>query len=259
MGSCILCLETSRRLAFFVGVVFESFKDMQVYPILYLFLVISHVDMSFGMPQNLLPGPRDSRVGGSRPSLIPILKRRKVKKERCSKQICPKKLRPAYSAPSFYASPNFLGFQDIQNPASITQNSEFTNEVSQSKRGNVKVPKIRQDKKLTTGTTRITNELNTTFVSQDEVEVLTKQQESNVFQDFIRIKAIERPLQLRKLKPAYPAPSFYASPIFNEVQPLIDLPLDIETKSEAFDTKNKVEKKKQRQEKSDKPIINQEK
>ena len=33
-------------------------KDMQVYPILYLFLVISHIDMSFGMPQNLLPGPQ---------------------------------------------------------------------------------------------------------------------------------------------------------------------------------------------------------
>ena len=31
---------------------------MQVYLILYLFLVISHVDMSFGMPQNLLPGPQ---------------------------------------------------------------------------------------------------------------------------------------------------------------------------------------------------------
>ena len=31
---------------------------MQVYPILYLFLVISHIDMSFGMPQNLLPGPQ---------------------------------------------------------------------------------------------------------------------------------------------------------------------------------------------------------
>ena len=192
--------------------------------------------------------------------MIPILKRRKVKKERCSKQICPKKLRPAYSAPSFYASPNFLGFQDIQNPASITQNSEFTNEVAQSKRGNVKVPKIRQDKKLTIGVTRNTNELNTTFVSQDKVKVLTKQQESNVFQDFVRIKAIERPLQLRKLKPAYPAPSFYASPIFNEVQPLINLPLDIETKSKASDTQKKVETKKQRQEKSDnKLIINQDK
>ena len=122
------------------------------------------------------------------------------------------------------------------------------------------MPKIRQDKKLTIGVTRNTNELNTTFVSQDKVKVLTKQQESNVFQDFIRIKAIERPLNLKMLRPAYPAPSFYASPIFNEVQPIINLPLDIETKSKASDTKNKVEKKKQRQEKSDnKLIINQDK
>ena len=211
------------------------------------------------MKNKLWSGPRDTKVGGSRPSLIPILKRRKVKKEKCSKQICPKKLKPAYSAPSFYASPNFLGFQDIQIPASIPQNSEFTNEVSPSKRGNVKVPKLRQDKKLTVGATRNRNELNTTFVSQDKVEVLTKQQDSNVFQDFIRIKAIEKPLQIRNLRPAYPAPSFYASPIFYEVQPLINLPLDIE-KSKASDTKNSVEKKQQRQEKSDnKLIINQEK
>ena len=178
-----------------------------------------------------------------------------MKKDRCSKQICPKMLRPAYSATSFYASPNFLGFQDIQIPASIPQNSEFTNEVSHSK-SNAKVSKLRQDKKLTIGATR--NELNTTFVSQDKAEVLTKQQDSNVFQEFIRIKAIERPLQIRKLRPAYPAPSFYASPIFNEVQPLINLPLDIE-KSKTSDTKNSVEKKNQRQEKSDdKLIINQE-
>ena len=82
---------------------------------------------------------------------------------------------------------------------------------------------------------------------------------ANVFQDFIRIKAIEKPLQIRNLRPAYPAPSFYASPIFNEVQPLINLPLEIE-KSKASDTKNSVEKKKQRQEKSDnKLIINQDK
>ena len=121
------------------------------------------------------------------------------------------------------------------------------------------MPKIRQDKKLTTGATRNNkNELNT-FVSQDKVLVLTKQQDSNVFQDFIRIKAIERPFKLRNSMPAYPAPSFYASPIFNEVQSLIILPLDIET-SKASDKKNKVEKKKQRQEKSnDKLIINQEK
>ena len=181
-----------------------------------------------------------------------------MKKERCSKQICPKKLRPAYSAPSFYASPNFLGFQDIRIPASIPQNSEFTNEVSHSK-SNAKVSKLRQDKKLTIGATR--NELNTTFVSQDKVEVLTKQEESNVFPDFIRIKAIPlQPSQQRKLRPAYPAPSFYASPIFIEVLPIINLPLDIETKSKAFETKNKIEKKKKRQEKSDnKLIINQDK
>ena len=120
--------------------------------------------------------------------------------------------------------------------------------------------KLRQDKKLTIGATRNRNELNTTFVSQDKLEMLTKQQDSNVFQEFIRIKAIKRPLQIRKRRPAYPAPSFYASPIFNEVQPLINLPLDIETKSKAFETKNKIEKRKQRQEKSDnKLIINQEK
>ena len=178
-----------------------------------------------------------------------------MKKDRCSKQICPKVLRPAYSATSFYASPNFLGFQDIQIPASIPQSSEFTNEVSHSK-SNAKVSKLRQDKKLTIGATR--NELNTTFVSQDKVEVLTKQEESNVSPDFIRIKAI--PLQQRKLRPAYPAPSFYASPIFNEVHPIINLPLDIENKSKAFERKNKIEKKKQRQEKSDnKLIINQDK
>ena len=119
------------------------------------------------------------------------------------------------------------------------------------------MPRIRQDKKLTIGETRNRNELNTTFVSQDKAEVLTKQQDSNVFQEVIRIKAIERPLQIRKRRPAYPAPSFYASPIFNEVQPLINLPLDIE-KSKASDTKNSVEKKNQRQEKSDELIINQE-
>ena len=123
--------------------------------------------------------------------------------------------------------------------------------------GNTQVPKIRQDKKLTIGITRNRNELNTTFVSQEKVEVLTKPHDSNVFQDLIRIKA--RPLQIRKLRPAYRAPSFYASPIFNEVQPLINLPLDIE-KSKASDTKNSVEKKKRLQEKGDnKMIINQEK
>ena len=98
--------------------------------------------MNFSMPQKL-PGPRNNRVGVTRPSLIPIF-RRKLKKKHCSKQICPKKLRPAYAAPSFYASPNFLGYEVVHLVALIPQNDDLIKKVSHSK-SNENVPQKVED------------------------------------------------------------------------------------------------------------------
>ena len=115
---------------------------MQVLRILYIFLVICGINMSFSMSQKL-PGPRNSRVGVTRPSLIPIF-RRKLKKKRCSKRICPKKLRPAYAAPSFYASPKFLGYEDVHLVALIPENNDLIKKVSHSK-SNENVPQPVED------------------------------------------------------------------------------------------------------------------